>query len=214
MSADVLEERLYALRSKSWSGSGKSRMAVLIVGPARTGKSIIARELVGRHGYSRVCIDDERWRFVQNSSEDAWKQARPEFIFRLLACANKNVVIEGDDLLAFFLTIDEPTLKNRLEPMLREFCTVFVGCAQGAPDEKAEAILKFRKSNKCWTKTAKPSEADVFYLAKYIIKKSREALEISKKMNGVYFEIGSSTFSEDISAVLDYISETTAPSPQ
>jgi hypothetical protein len=145
---------------------------VLIGGPCRVGKSIVAFELSRRTGLRLVGTDPLRNLYNSIEDPDARLLAKARTFFDVIEQESGGLIIEGEELIyrnrASTRTRSPSEMRQDVSLSLdlaleirerfgaRIFC---IGSARDTVEEKARAIIEYGASNACWFMDRQPTRA-------------------------------------------------------
>lgn len=190
------------LRPLHPQGKALKRSSFFLLGPARTGKTLLAEKLQKEYGFAHLRLDEVFYtgkrRFPELPCDIA---SMVNYYAMLLKIHPTGLIIECDSL---FLT-PEPTRAADNIQILQRFMqelglgkdnVYFIGNSAITPAAKAEQVIQFRNSNRCWTKNAKMEGEELLQYAKMWIDYS-VAIKAAAEAQGLsYFEINPASFDE------------------
>lgn len=182
---------------------------ILLLGPARTGKSLVAQKLKESHGFTVINLDKIRSSQPQILDTIHFRLA---FLTDLLKIIPKGIIIEGDSLVGNSF-ISNKTLDNiALMPYFNLFMKMNKGLFVTLvnydlpPSKKALAINNWRENNPCWTTNNNYTDKQILNLAERMLAYSKGIKEMSDFINNPCFQIGtSSDFNSEIETIAEKI---------
>ncbi|MGP9790741.1 hypothetical protein [Roseinatronobacter sp. NSM] len=163
--------------------------SLIVTGAMRCGKTLVARRVARRNGMYHVPGDRLRKATFRNSDE-ATKQRVIKYISkRLLLAHPTGLVLDSTIFLDRGVTVPHWA-------STRGIPCVAIGYAQDNPARKAQSMIAFRKTAKCWTSRSK-SDADMHKLARQIIWRSKEIKAVCATQGWPYFDLEAAAFSRE-----------------
>ena len=172
-----------------------SNTSILISGPPRCGKSILAKEICKKHEMFHLKTDYVKSILYEGLEFKQRKWAASYIYRKVLLGFPTGVVIEGTALTDISKNIPYwATNKGRDIPF---FCLGYTSCYL----MKFGKMLEYSQTNKCWT-NGKLSEDQLRDLAKHIVEKSVHNKIICDQNGFKFFEIGTNNFKADINHII------------
>lgn len=150
------------------------RPTVLVSGLGRSGKTILANQLVQEHRYRRVCTDDCLHYFFQIEDDDARLHFREAFYGSIIRRFPRGLVIEGDDFILknrrALAAIDHPVDASITRTLTERFGIKAFFLGNTGPDVNAviRSFEAYSSHSPCYT-TSLP---DVRKYAEWLIRVS------------------------------------------
>ncbi len=142
-----------------------------------------------------VHIPSDRIRNATYVATEGAERARLiKYIYkRLLLTHPKGLVLDGTVFVDHGVTLP-------MWARARRFKVFVIGYANGPAQRKARSILKYRRTNDCWT-DGKLSEADILHISRQIVSRSRDLRAYCEKHALVYFDVDSGRFDMELRRV-------------
>ncbi len=178
---------------------------LIVTGPPRVGKSLLAQRIVAQSAAYHVNVDRMRlWYF--SDRDEARREASRRAVFEgVLAASPNGIVIDGDDFISAnrskFGGIHPLGLDQLVEWRARGLAGVIVvGSSDVDPESKLDGLQAWRDTGRCWTTqhSVYSDEAKLPKLAAEIVRTSRMLRDLCAADHLMFLSLGSTRFDEII----------------
>ncbi|MBR3372247.1 MAG: hypothetical protein IKG52_16630 [Rhodobacteraceae bacterium] len=163
--------------------------SLIVTGAMRCGKTLVARRVARRNGLYHVPGDRLRKATFRNCDQATKLRILKYICKRLLLAHPTGLVLDSTIFLDRGVTLPHWASKRGMH-------CVAIGYSQDDPARKAQSMIAFRKTAKCWTSRSK-SDADMHKLARQIIFRSKEIKALCATQGWPYFDLEADAFSRE-----------------
>lgn len=182
-----------------------SFQSIIITGPPRVGKSIIANTLSNNIGHYILNTDIIRKLYWEEKNDTKRQYLRKKIFSKILGLYPRGLIIEGDEFISRNRSATgnlKPFSLDLLDYLKKQYkIEVFIiGNKTATIDKKVNAMQSFRDQGKCWTlkNEAYFEDETIPALAEHIIKVSQNLSLMAKDKKLEYYDIHPEKFNKDI----------------